>query len=175
MRLFISINPPHSVRMQLDEWLPDIPGIRKTPVDQLHLTLLFLGDVEPERIPGITDSLKQVEFTPFEMIVRGVGAFPNQNKPRIIWAGVEKSSKLMSVYNQVFKTLNSYLSERQNLTFKPHITLARVRQVPSRTSLDDFFQKNKTLRFDVNEFTLKQSELKPTGSQHKVLNRFGSV
>jgi 2'-5' RNA ligase len=54
----------------------------------IHITIRFLGNITPATAEKIHQEMKQVQFTPFNVQIKGLGAFPNPNYPRVIWAGI---------------------------------------------------------------------------------------
>lgn len=172
MRLFVSIELPGRVREKLHGWLPDHHGLRYTKQEQLHLTLLFLGECDEEEGKWVIDKLKTVHFNPFQMTIHGVGAFPSQKNPRVIWAGVEKNSELINLHSQVKDKLSAFASESSARVFKPHITLARTTAGSEIKKTDRLFKTDETLSVKVESISLKRSILSDRGSSHTTLGKF---
>lgn len=97
-----------------------------TPQDNFHLTLRFIGEVQPNQI----EQLQQAMYTavenkePFMLTLQGLGSFPRQNKS-IVWIGLQKSENLIRLHNDQEEGLYQigYAKEERGLT--PHITLGR--------------------------------------------------
>ena len=172
MRLFVSIDPPAQIRLELAKWVPDNPGIRKTAPENIHLTLLFLGEMTREKGDEIFESLEKVSFTPFEITVRGLGAFPDKSNPSVIWAGTERSPELIRLQKRIKNRLTPFAKEEEK-SFRPHLTLARVTK-PALAGPDIFSDTPLPLTFGVSGFSLKKSVLRPSGAVHKVWKRFPS-
>ena len=174
MRLFVSIDLPSDIQKQLDSWLPtDIPGIKKTDSENLHLTLQFLGKCNPDHKDVIINKLKLISFEPFSLVIDGVGVFPSQESPRVIWGSIAKNDNLMKLQQIVSEELIEFLYEHKKRAFRPHITLGRVEKDASMDFLK-LLENKRPIHFDVNFFTLKRSILKPEGAQHKILWKFES-
>ena len=86
-RLFIAIDPPQEVREQLAALCCGLPDARWTPVEQLHLTLCFIGEVSGDHFLDIREALAELHVPPFPLQLRGVGFFPPRGLPRVVWAG----------------------------------------------------------------------------------------
>ena len=65
----------------------------------IHLTVRFLGNISPPMVDAVYEEMKQVSFAPFEIDLRGLGAFPRLSRPRIIWAGIKRGAdELVNVF-----------------------------------------------------------------------------
>jgi len=95
-RLFIAILLPEEIKARLAasqrSWQRRTSGgvVRWTPLEQMHLTLRFLGDVPEESVPAIVEALHRAAATvaPFALRASGLGCFPDARRPRVLWAGV---------------------------------------------------------------------------------------
>ncbi len=136
MRVFIAIYPPLEIREPLLRKARDLlPGneFRWVKSANVHLTLKFLGDVEEERIAGLQESLDVVcgRHERFEVVPRGIGAFPSPWKARVIWAGVDKGTDaLLALAKDLEGSLAALGFESEKRGFEPHITLGRSRDRP---------------------------------------------
>ncbi len=174
MRLFVSIDFPESILKEIHTWIPDQKGWKKSSLHQMHLTLVFLGNCTEREKDEIDGRLSQVEFEPFEIIIEGLGAFPNKSSPRIIWAGVRENKTLQQLQQRIYDKLENYIKSKNTDTYIPHITLARKK---SRKGINHIVKQNLekgTGEFDikVESFQLKRSILKQTGSEHEILKSY---
>ncbi len=103
----------------------------------MHVTLSFLGDVEAERIPAISDSVGRAvaDLDRFRMTVSSSGAFPNASRPRVLWAGVDEGRiAVMQLQGAVAAALQAEQGlEPERRKFHPHVTVARAnrrRRIP---------------------------------------------
>ncbi|MFO7892927.1 MAG: RNA 2',3'-cyclic phosphodiesterase [Longimicrobiales bacterium] len=132
MRLFIAINFTVKDRRRMysaargmrDAELP----VRWIDIEQLHMTLKFLGEVRPERVKDVKAAVAQVaaKTEPFTMMVRGSGAFPTMRRPKVIWLGAEASPELRCLKHDLEWELAPQGFEREVRAFHPHITLGRA-------------------------------------------------
>jgi RNA 2',3'-cyclic 3'-phosphodiesterase len=101
---------------------------------QMHVTLKFLGDVPDTETPDICRVVSEAaaSFEPFEITLRGAGAFPNLRDPRTLWIGIEDGSeelkRLQSVLDDALKARLGYPKEQRG--FHPHLTIGRVKRAP---------------------------------------------
>jgi len=74
----------------------------------IHITLRFLGNITLSTVDKIYEGMKKVQFVPFDVKIRGVGAFPNVRYPRVVWAGItEGADQLRSIFSQLEPSLRS--------------------------------------------------------------------
>ncbi|MBD3209458.1 RNA 2',3'-cyclic phosphodiesterase [Candidatus Woesearchaeota archaeon] len=166
MRLFIAIDPPGPVREQLaliQRSLP-LPGLRHVPPKNIHLTLAFLGEQDPERVKN---ALRTITFNPFTLTLAGIGSFPDDDNPNVIWAGLEDNEELLNLQRQISRRF------KPDKTFKAHLTLSRMkRATPAQRAaiIKTMHQlRLERLSFEVNSFKLYRTTLTPTGPVYKAL------
>lgn len=134
-------------------------------LDKLHFTLLFLGEIPDKMSHKVQDALSTLEFSPFKVTFKGIGAFPNTRKPRIVWIGVEKEGgqHLIEISKKVQQKLAplGYKSDKQ---FKPHITMFRIKNRIG--DISEELKKYESSTFgmqEISEIKFKQSVLTPNG------------
>lgn len=171
MRLFVSIDLPAGIRRELYEWLPSFPDLKYTREEQLHLTLLFLGECDEDKAGLIKKRLKSVDFGSFRLFIRNTGAFPDRKNPRVIWAGVEKSEELNDLQRQVSRCLSEFTDKKGNQSYKPHITLARTKKGFKVKDSDSLFKMTQPITVMIHSVSLKKSVLSDKGSTHTVLEK----
>ncbi|WP_407272246.1 RNA 2',3'-cyclic phosphodiesterase [Radiobacillus sp. PE A8.2] len=92
----------------------------------LHITVKFLGPVAENTIKKIGKNLEFLsDESTFQLTIGGLGTFGNPNKPRVLWAGVEKEPTLLKLYNSVEQIASDQGMVKENRSFNPHITLAK--------------------------------------------------
>lgn len=168
MRAFVAVDVP--------EFLGPIPPNLR-PED--HLTLHFFEELPVDRVPAVVDVLVATAAStdPFLLEIRGVGAFPNLQRPRVIWAGVgEGSSTLQALAALLRKGLAARGFPTESRPFVPHLTLARIRSPrevawAGRFLTDPANTSRCWARVSVSELLLKESELLPSGARHTVRER----
>jgi RNA 2',3'-cyclic 3'-phosphodiesterase len=168
-RLFVSIDPPPSIRKILVDLDPHIHGVRWTAGDQIHLTLGFFPDVPEHVEPALRDKLGLIEFRAFFLPVEGIGTFPPKGMTKIIWVGVGAGHPhLFQLHKRVQEAALAVGLNPELRPWHPHFTLARCRD-GSGGALRKFLKSNAALdagMFRVEAFHLYCSELTPAGPIH---------
>jgi len=169
-RLFVSIDPPPSIRKLLVHLDPHIRGVRWTVGDQIHLTLGFFPDVPEDVDLALREKLAAIEFGAFFLPVEGVGTFPSKGHVKIIWMGVGQAHPhLFQLHKRVQEAALAVGIEPELRPWHPHFTLARCRENISGGALRKFLKSNTDLdagMFRVEAFHLYCSELTPAGPIH---------
>ena len=185
MRLFVALEIPAAVRdnlaAQIDE-LRDLPAplagkrLRWVRPENLHVTLKFIGDVEPAQLDGIRSALTAIGLdAPVGLRFRGLGFFPNEKRPRVLWVGLHASGNLPVLASDIDRALEGQGIARDVRAFTPHLTLARLEPRGFDEKLRTAIQKNSEREFgafEAREFHLIQSKLKPSGAEYASLAAF---
>lgn len=166
-RLFVAIELSESIKASLVRLNPGIAGARWLSADQMHLTLGFLGPVDPKTEEKFREQLLIIRWSPFFLPVAGLGTFPAKGRPNIIWIGVGAGHPhLFQLHKRVQDAALAAGLEPDLKPWHPHISLARCREV-SAESVRPFLKANAA--FDagmirVESFRLNSSVLTPAGS-----------
>ena len=147
-------------------------GVRWVPEENLHLTLKFLGGVEPDFISRLVTaaSAKLEGLAPFEVVLGGLGAFPNARRARVIWLGVcAGGAQLARLARKLDAAAARIGVERERRPYRTHLTLGRLRQ-PAPVALSGVPCPD-GLPFSVEEVVLYESRLSSTGAQYIPLAR----
>jgi len=181
-RVFIAVNVhPESELLRMFSSLRAQLGAEKikwVDPENIHLTLAFLGDTEEKKIKIIAGILKERcnGFQEFEFVLAGAGVFKNYSDPRVIWAGIELSEKLMMLNNIITEGLREYGFVVEDRPFNPHLTLGRIKSLRDTENLKSALEKYRDVvfqRVEVNEVTFYESILMKTGPIYRVLGTFG--
>jgi len=142
----------------------------------IHITLRFLGNITLSTVDKIYEGMKKVQFVPFDVKIRGVGAFPNVRYPRVVWAGItEGADQLRSIFSQLEPSLRSLGFAPDPKGFSPHLTIARVRSGRNKAELARLISENESYEFGVVRaacLRLKKSDLTPKGPIYSTLKEF---
>ncbi len=180
MRLFIAIDVLDKrisyVVSQIQQLLErnEVKGTYPS-VDQLHITLKFLGETPESKIELINHKLKSINLSESVVItVDGVGAFPSLVKPRIIFLHVNANEALYNLQKQIEETMVSIGFKRESRVFKPHITIYRIKKPWTwKTYLEKNLRNiNLEVSLKINNFKLKESILTPKGPIYKDIFRY---
>lgn len=179
MRLFVAIDLPTLVVRSLSEIRgelePHTSKLRWVRPESIHLTLKFLGEVSPPRLGAIEDSLARIRGAAFKVSISGVGFFPNNRAPRVLWAGVA-SEALGHLAGEVDAQMIALDVPPQRRKFTPHLTLARSRgdgrMNPDLVQAVERFRNSDFGEFTANRFHLYESRLDPSGAIYKKLGAY---
>ncbi len=171
MRLFVGIALPGDVRARLAGLRGGLKGARWVAPENLHLSLRFIGEVAGGEDRDVDQVLQTVSGPAFELSLSGLGAFDRRGKVHAIWAGVEKSDALGRLHGSVESTLVRSGLEPEHRKFKPHVTLARMKN-GSASDAGQFLEAHHGFQaspFTVDHFTLFESHLGHGGAHYEVL------
>lgn len=179
IRAFIACEIPESVLENVSKVQEDLRkldlDVSWTRVSGIHITLKFLGDIEEEYIDKIAAIIEEASKgqSPFEISIKGSGAFPNLKNPRVIWIGVEDGTKGLTRLQQPLDYgLNALGFEPEEREFRPHLTLGRVKGPRGKERLSAAVSELREIElgsFAVDRVILYKSELKPTGAVYTKL------
>ncbi|MBI4452847.1 RNA 2',3'-cyclic phosphodiesterase [Candidatus Woesearchaeota archaeon] len=172
MRLFIAIdfNELKSYFIELQKLLPN--NARLSLVRSFHLTLKFLGEVQPNKADEIIRILNGIEFEKFGAFTDSIGIFPTENYIRVVWVGLKPEEKILELQQKVDESLKNMFKKEKD--FQPHITLARVKRPEDKKSFVKEINKinveNK--KIEIKDFRLVKSTLSPKGPVYEDLEVF---
>jgi 2'-5' RNA ligase len=136
--------------------------------ENLHITLKFFG--ETDKLTPIEEKLKEIEgeFTPFQVSLKGIGAFPSAKRAIVLWVGIEEGQdNLKELYSSIENKILPIGFEKEDRGFTPHITFGRVKKggysLPENLSFS--FES-----FQVNKITLFKSTLTPKGPIYEIVS-----
>ena len=180
-RLFIAVPIQEKTRNEIAQGIfadtrTKMLPVRWTNIQNLHLTLQFLGDTDEKRIPVLKQIVNRLGTSGIaeELTFTNIGAFPNPSNPRVIWIGGKENESLRKIQRQLTADLirNGFSADQKK--FKAHLTLGRVKEnVPVPPDMMDYLE---ILRGNINvsaspldRVTLFESQLKPGGPIYTVL------
>jgi 2'-5' RNA ligase len=142
------------------------------PAANLHVTVEFLGDIEPELANGIASRLRAslAARRPFELSARGLGAFPAAGTPRVLWVGLGGAvGELNALQAEVRKALESLGWQSPTAQpFRPHITVGRVREGDGALPWSDSVELGSS---QISEVVLYESKPATKGVEYAALAR----
>ena len=182
MRAFLGIGLPADVRESIVSAIAPVRSLHApvawTAPQNLHITLYFLGEIYPERVPLVERSMRLAAsgIDPFSLTTEGGGAFPGTRNPRILWVGFLEPLELV---RQLQQNMENALSgagfPREDRPFHPHITVGRVRGALPPAWGERFIGEFSGRRFGVvpvSSFTLYESRPGPGGAVYIPLSDF---
>lgn len=133
----------------------------------IHATLKFLGEIKAEKVNKVIEALKTIQFKSFKINLKGLGAFPTINYPRVLWISIANGFKESSlIFAQLEEKLVKLGFPKEERGFTPHITIARVKSGRGRSELIKILQEFKNEEFGeviVESVKLKKSVLTSKG------------
>jgi RNA 2',3'-cyclic 3'-phosphodiesterase len=141
--------------------------------DNLHVTVKFLGGIDPTRVPALVTALlgAAAAVAPFTIEVAGLGAFPSATRPRVVWAGISRGAETLTVLAaRIDDALAGRGIPRETRAFSPHVTIGRVRESRRAPELAQALGDARPFgHVRVDTITLMRSELSPRGARYTPL------
>jgi len=157
-RLFTALEIPRDAALSLSLLRGGLPGARWIDVENYHITLRFIGDVEGHVADEIANALDRVRRPEFMLNLSGVNAFGSK-KPHSIYAGVSPSPELNALQAEIERICQRLHIPADPRKFTPHVTLARLRNARIDDVVHYLSSRGNfaTLPFKVGRFVLMSS------------------
>jgi 2'-5' RNA ligase len=180
LRTFIAVEIPPQVQKKIGQATEPLRKsigaslVRWVPVQNIHLTLKFLGDVSPASVDILSQMLRaEADSCPaFDMEISGLASFPSLRRPRVLFIGIQAPAELEALYHSIDSACARLGYESEGRDFSPHLTLGRVKQDASALDQQRIRRVLEETKIDslgtarVNSVHLYKSDLKPTGSAY---------
>jgi 2'-5' RNA ligase len=134
MRLFVALELPQEVRLRMAALGGGLPGARWVAAEAMHLTLRFIGEVDEGRVEDIAHGLDRLRAPAFEIWLDDVGFFGTGRKVHTLWVGVARNDLLDRLQGKIETALVNLGLPPEPRKFKPHVTLARLRNGNARAA-----------------------------------------
>jgi 2'-5' RNA ligase len=125
-RLFTALEIPRNAAMSLSLLRGGLPGARWIDVENYHITLRFIGDVDGRTADEIVDRIDRIDRPEFQIRLDGIGSFGSK-KPHSIWAGVSPSPEMYALQAEIERICQRIGLPPDPRKFTPHVTLARLK------------------------------------------------
>jgi 2'-5' RNA ligase len=166
LRLFVGIMLPPEQRLALSIVSAGLHGARWVDPGNLHVTLRFIGEVDEGQAADIDLALARIKAPRFPLGIAGMGVFGADERPHLLYAGLDRSEPLLRLHDRVEGALMRLQLPPEPRRYMPHVTLASLRQ-PRPEEVRRFVAENNLLRlppFEVDRFELIASYLTKSGS-----------
>ena len=173
MRAFIAID------VEMNDKIEEIYNLLKKTKAKLkmvepqniHLTIKFLGEIDEKTAEKVKEELHEAvrEIEPFKAMLKGTGVFPGKNHIRVIWIGFHDEGETLKLSQVIDEKLTKYGFKKEK-SYKPHVTIARMKSREGKEEILKIVEENKDKIFgemECNEIKLKQSILTPKGPIYK--------
>ena len=160
---------------RLQETVPDVRASWSRP-ENTHLTLKFFGNVAVDKLPQISAAAERAvkDFSPIQIEVAKTGVFPNANRARVLWIGVNDPSRDLA---KLQRTLEEQCElegfPKEDRAFKPHLTIARIRTPEGARELANAHLRTdfKPSHITLNELIVFRSEPSSKGSRYTPISK----
>ena len=182
LRAFIAVDLPFEIRDAIGRAMAPLQKgigsiVRWVAMENMHLTLKFLGDVSPSNVEMLSQMLQAEAdlFNCFDLRLSGLGSFPNLKRPRVIFIGIQAPPTLEALQRGIESASRRLGYESEERGFSPHLTIGRVKQNVTPTEQQAIRRALEETRIDslgtarVDSVHLYKSDLKPSGSVYTKL------
>ena len=184
LRSFIAIEIPTEIQQAIMRETAGLrqalkrPLVRWVAMENIHLTLKFLGDVSPSNLENLAGYLTTElnKYSAFTITVGGIGAFPNQRRPRVIWIGLQAPNVLASIFQNIESVAAQFGFAPETHPISPHLTIGRVNQHASAVEIQKICAGLEHVKVGllgntiVNGIHIFRSDLQPTGAVYTNLH-----
>lgn len=182
-RIFTAIDISDQARKKVSDYVESLrrrfPDVRVgwDKPEKLHLTLKFFGDVDENGLKNVEKAVENtvLQISDFKLLLCSTGVFPNLRNPKILWLDLEDKKNLLKTANEILENecVNSGFAKEKR-TFKPHLTVARLRQPDKSKKLAETHLKNEfpPIEFEVKSIVIYESTLLPNGSVYRKHSEF---
>jgi len=147
--------------------------IKLVEPENIHITVRFLGEITPTMIDKVYSEMTKIVFSPFDIEIKGLGAFPSIRHINVIWAGIRKgANELRSIYYQLETNLQKLGLKPDDKGFTPHLTIARVKTSRKKEELIRILKEFENYDFGIVKakcLRLKKSVLTSKGPKYSTL------
>jgi 2'-5' RNA ligase len=158
-RLFVALEVPRNAAMSLSLLRGGLPGARWIDVENFHITLRFIGDIDGRTADEVVDKLDRIERPEFPLALSGMGSFGSK-KPHSVFAGVTQAPEMYALQAEIERICQRLGLPADPRKFTPHVTLARLRNARPEDVAHYLSGRGNfhTAAFTVNRFVLMSSK-----------------
>ena len=168
-RLFVGLDLPDTLEQAVGELQTGLRDARWIEADGLHLTLAFIGEVDPSGQRRIEAALAGVEAPALTVSLHGLGHFPPRGALRVLWTGASPAAGLGSLAAGVRRAAARAGFPPERRKFFPHVTIGRFHRPPPPAALQEYLAAHSLFRSPaaaVTSFRLISSVLRPSGARY---------
>ena len=180
LRAFLAIDVDEDLKAKMYKVIKEFrqidANIKYVDLENLHLTLKFFGDIDTEGIELLSSKISKVvgEFDSFNIKIKGCGAFPNTNRIKVIWLGIEDDEIVRKLHDELDKEFVR-LGFDKDKKFSSHLTIGRMKSGKGKNKVKstiEEFSEVEIGEMTVDKIVLKKSTLTPQGPIYEDLEIF---
>lgn len=172
-RVFFGLEIPAEIKQRLLQVRTEVAGAKWQSTERMHLTLLFLGNLEEEPLLAVREVARDIALAAFELNIAGLGCFGQPHAPDYLWAAVQPETPVVSLHSALKNQVESLGLQTERRAYRPHLTLARFKcDSGSAEQLLDEYREAVFGSFQVDEFVLFETQPSAAGSVYRVLERY---
>jgi 2'-5' RNA ligase len=180
IRAFLAIDLDDDLKPKINRIIKEFKKtdarIKYVELTNLHLTLKFFGDIDTDGLDLLKDAIGNVvsQFDSFKIKVRGCGAFPNTNRIKVIWVGIDDDAVVKDLHDRLDKEFVR-LGFDKDRKFSTHLTIGRMKSAKGKNKVKSTIEEFSDVEIgemDVTHIALKKSTLTPAGPIYEDLITF---
>ena len=180
IRAFLAIDLDDDLKPKINRIIKEFKKIdtkiKYVDLVNLHLTLKFFGDIDTDGLNLLEDAIQRTvnDFEPFDLKIKGCGAFPNNSHIKVIWVGIDDDSIIKDLHDKLDKEF-SKLGFDKDRKFSSHLTIGRMKSAKNKNKVKSVIEEYEDIEIGemrVNSITLKKSTLTPSGPIYEDLKEF---
>ena len=177
IRLFVALKIPLHIREEIVKlyqgFLQGTASYKWEPIDKIHLTLKFIGDVSEDSVDTIINKISFVEsYNKFNCSLSDFGFFYRSGKPSIFFIRMQMDEMINELVDKLNSELEALNIQTEKKDFKVHLTLLRLKGQEDLGSLNKITKLKLNRSFVADEIVLYKSKLLTHGSEYKVLKSY---
>jgi 2'-5' RNA ligase len=149
-------------------------SVQWAPEDNWHITLVFLGETEEDRIPALKDSISKVcqNSESFKLHISDFGGFPDVHQARVVWLGVQRSQSLLNLQSYIEAEITGLGFKEEGRDYWPHLTVGRLRNKKNIVDAISPVVRKNVGDLYVSEVRLYESTMVQAFPRYEVLEKF---
>lgn len=180
IRAFLAIDLDDDLKPKINRIIKEFKKtdakIKYVELVNLHLTLKFFGDIDTEGLELLEKTIADVlaDFKPFDIRIKGCGAFPNTNRIKVIWVGIDGDSIIRQLHDRLDKEFTR-LGFDEDKRFSTHLTIGRMKAGKNKEKVKQTIEEFENVEIGemtVDRISLKKSTLTPQGPIYEDLTIF---
>ncbi|MCD6476569.1 MAG: RNA 2',3'-cyclic phosphodiesterase [Candidatus Aenigmarchaeota archaeon] len=171
MRCFIGIDISDDLKEKIAKIQKRFSNfdIKLVEKENLHINLIFLGDIENDKIDLIKKIMNKISLKPFKVNINGAGAFPSLDYIRVVWLNIEPKENIIEMYNLLKEGLKQ-LGFSEEKSYVPHLTIGRVKSNRNKDKLTSLIKEQSYIgEMEISSIILFKSNLTPNGPVYEKL------